>query len=99
MKDQYHPNEPSPKLMAAVATLAQSLKTVSPARCWGCGLHKLTVGAWVVAAYSPGNPAHPPIAYLLCPTCASNGKARKRAARAIEAKSRDIAEQAGRGNV
>lgn len=82
-----------PKLAAAVQQLQWSLLTPSPARCWGCNRTRLTVGAWAVAAYIPRNPVHPPMAYLLCPSCASNDKARKRAARTIETKSRDLAER------
>lgn len=82
-----------PRLAAAVAQLQHSLLTPSPARCWGCNHTRLSVGAWAVAAYLPRDPRHPPMAYLLCPSCAASDKARKRAARTIETKARDLAER------
>lgn len=82
-----------PALAAAVVQLQCSLHAPGRGRCWGCNQTRPTSMAWRVAAYLPRDLRHPPTAYLLCPSCAASDKARKRAARTIETKARDLAER------
>ncbi len=77
----------------AVWALKERFKNRTPLRCWGCGDYKTPGKKWLAVLYTPNNPAHPSMAYALCPTCGKSPDSRVRAIHAIETKSRAIAEE------
>lgn len=83
---------PLPVFKAAEA-LSRSLQTPGPARCMGCDQKKSPAG-FSVLTYHPKNPAHHPIAYLVCPQCFVSKNQMKKAILGIETISRARAEGA-----
>lgn len=81
------------KLMNAVAVLQASLNRPGPARCMCCNSIKQSDGRWRVAGYQPHNPAHPPVAYVICGDCLDSKAKILKGARGIETMARDMAER------
>lgn len=79
-------------LNQAVQSLFNSLATPGEARCLACDTTKPVYAGFVVAGYTPNDPTHPAIAYLVCKACLQNPKRLKRAMIGIETISRARAE-------
>lgn len=83
----------NPRILQAAAQLQASLRSGGKHRCMGCNDTKDVDARWGVVGFEPANPAHPPVAYLLCGVCLNSKKRRERAALTIETMSRDMAER------
>ncbi len=81
------------RLAQACQQLAYSLAQPGRAKCMACGTLKLPDAGWRIVGYMPGNPEHPPIAYLVCGKCFKSKSALRKAQLMIETRSRAVAEE------
>ena len=80
------------RLAQACQQLAYSLAQPGRAKCMACGKLKLPDAGWQIRAYMPGDPDHPPVAYLVCGHCVTDPKQLRKSMLMIETRSRAAAE-------